>query len=81
MQRMKSMSVRDVVKEVAHAHKGKRTNFNINVSTYEDHHRININSLMDFEIDILQSSLKDEGYESYRFDRNGNQFLKVPLSE
>lgn len=78
MQRLESMSVRDVVRDVAHAHSGKRTNFNIKVSQHKDHYRININSLMDFEIEILQSSLEDEGYTSYRFNRNGDQFLKVP---
>jgi hypothetical protein len=72
--------LQEIINDIAHVHSSSRSDFNIGISEYEDHFRINTNNLRQLEIEMLQTILDEKGYDSYRFDRSGNQFLKVPKS-
>lgn len=72
--------LQEIIDDVAHVHSSRRSDFNIGISEYDDHFRINTNNLRQLEIEMLQTILDERGYDSYRFDRSGNQFLKVPKS-
>lgn len=64
-----STSIRETIHEV--------TDQDIHVKDCSDHHKVFTNELQPFEVDILQTAFKDNGYSSHRFDNDGVQFLKV----
>lgn len=72
-----SMSVREVVQDAV----SSQGVVDVPVENCEDHFRVNVSELRDFEIDMIQRCLEDHEFSAYRFNDSGFRFLKVPVEE
>lgn len=63
-------SVREIVHDL--------TNRELHIQETDSHYKVYTNTLREFEVEMLQDEFADADYESWRFDNNGTQFLKIP---